>query len=212
MTSNIFEQIESYGLKKLLNYLDSEPDKNIPKIVELLERMDRGGNAQKQLSSIKEIIKNQDGHWYQLIKSLYTDIQGDVRRTLFESIIINATIIGGKRQRKAEKEYDCNIPWAILMDPTSACNIRCKGCWAADYGNSLSMSYGTLDGIIQQGKDLGVYMYIYSGGEPLIRKKDIIKLCEKHSDCAFLAFTNATLIDEEFADNMLRVKNFIPAI
>ena len=33
--------------------------------------------------------------------------------------------------------------------------------------------------------------------------------CNKHSDCEFLAFTNATLIDEEFADEMLRVKNFI---
>ena len=31
-------------------------------------------------------------------------------------------------------------------------------------------------------------------------------------DCVFLCFTNATLIDEAFADEMLRVKNFIPAI
>ena len=55
-------------------------------------------------------------------------------------------------------------------------------------------------------------MYIYTGGEPLVRKKDLIALCEKHSDCQFLTFTNATLIDEAFADDMLRVKNFIPAI
>jgi MoaA/NifB/PqqE/SkfB family radical SAM enzyme len=55
-------------------------------------------------------------------------------------------------------------------------------------------------------------MYIYSGGEPLMRKDDLIKLCEKHNDCAFLAFTNSTLIDEKFADEMLRVKNFVPAI
>ena len=45
-----------------------------------------------------------------------------------------------------------------------------------------------------------------------MRKKDIIRLCEKHSDCIFLSFTNGTLIDEEFADDMLRVKNFVPAL
>ena len=50
-------------------------------------------------------------------------------------------------------------------------------------------------------------MYIYTGGEPLVRKKDLIKLCEKHSDCVFLCFTNATLIDEDFANEMLRVSN-----
>lgn len=31
-------------------------------------------------------------------------------------------------------------------------------------------------------------------------------------DCVFLCFTNATLIDEAFADEMLRVGNFVPAI
>lgn len=76
----------------------------------------------------------------------------------------------------------------------------------------MNMSFETLDSIIEQGKKLGTYMYIYSGGEPLVRKKDIIRLCEKHNDCMFLAFTNATLIDEAFADEMLRVQNFVPAI
>lgn len=55
-------------------------------------------------------------------------------------------------------------------------------------------------------------MYVYTGGEPLVRKNDLIRLCEKHSDCVFLCFTNATLIDEAFADEMLRVGNFVPAI
>ena len=98
------------------------------------------------------------------------------------------------------------------MDPTSACNLHCTGCWAAEYGNKLNMSYETLDNIIQQGTAMGTFMYIYSGGEPLVRKDDIIRLCEAHSDCMFLAFTNGTLIDEKFADEMLRVKNFVPAI
>ena len=99
-----------------------------------------------------------------------------------------------------------------MLDPTSACNLHCTGCWAAEYGNKLNLSFDEIDSIICQGKELGVYMYIYTGGEPLVRKKDLIALCEKHSDCQFLSFTNATLIDEEFAEEMLRVKNFIPAI
>lgn len=40
----------------------------------------------------------------------------------------------------------------------------------------------------------------------------MIKICEMHPDCAFLSFTNGTLIDEEFCQDMLRVKNFVPAI
>ena len=55
-------------------------------------------------------------------------------------------------------------------------------------------------------------MYIYTGGEPMVRKADLIKICEMHPDCTFLSFTNGTLIDEAFCQEMLRVKNFVPAI
>lgn len=98
------------------------------------------------------------------------------------------------------------------MDPTSACNLKCVGCWAAEYGHQMKLSLEEWDSIITQAKEMGTYFFIYSGGEPLVRKKDIIKMCEKHSDCNFLSFTNGTLIDEEFAQEMLRVGNFIPAI
>ena len=54
-------------------------------------------------------------------------------------------------------------------------------------------------------------MYIFSGGEPLVRKDDIIKLCEANPDCAFLAFTNGTLVDEAFVKELKRVGNFVLA-
>lgn len=209
---SIIENMQSYGLKKVLAYLDADPDNNIPKILEWVEKFDKDGVVNRQMNTIGSVLRDKDSNWYRLVKSLYTDIEPGVRKKFFENFIINATIIGGKRQIKARAENNCNVPWAILMDPTSACNLHCTGCWAADYGSKMNMDLDTLDSIIEQGKKLGTYMYIYSGGEPLVRKDDIIRLCEKHDDCAFLAFTNATLIDEKFADDMLRVKNFIPAI
>lgn len=46
-----------------------------------------------------------------------------------------------------------------------------------------------------------------TGGEPLVRKADIIKLCEKHNDCAFHCYTNGTLVDQKLCDDMKRVGN-----
>jgi MoaA/NifB/PqqE/SkfB family radical SAM enzyme len=206
------ERIEVYGLSNVISFLDSDPDQNIPKILEWVEKFDKGKIAEKQLEVFKGVLADKENNWYKLTKSMWTDIDDSVRKKVFENFFINSVIIGGKKQKKIKEENNCNIPWAILMDPTSACNLKCVGCWAADYGNNMNMDFETLDNIIEQGKALGTYMYIYSGGEPLVRKNDIIKLCEKHNDCMFLAFTNATLIDESFADEMLRIKNFIPAI
>lgn len=206
------ESMQSYGLKMVLNYLDSDPDSNIPKIMNWVEKFDREGQISNQFNAVRKGIEDKDGNWYKLVKSLWTDIDDGVRKRLFENFIINTNLLGANRKEDIRQEHNCNVPWAILMDPTSACNLHCTGCWAAEYGDKLNMSYETLDNIINQAKDMGTYMFIYSGGEPLVRKNDIIKLCEKHNDCVFLSFTNGTLIDEEFADEMLRVQNFIPAI
>lgn len=212
MIIKIYEKIKILGIKRALKHLNKDPDKNIPKILAWIEKFDKDSVVERQLRTLRKIIGDNENNWYKLVKSLWTDIDDGVRKRIFENLVINATIVGGPRQDRVKEKSDCNIPWAILMDPTTACNLNCIGCWAAEYDESLNMSFETLDDIINQGKALGVFMYIYSGGEPLVRKKDILKLCEKHSNCLFLSFTNSILIDEQFADDMLRVKNFIPAI
>lgn len=206
------EKISSAGLKLAYAYLDSSPKKNIPKLMNWIDRLDKNNSVLDKRLAVRKVIENKDNNWYRLILGIWEDVDPGVKKTFFQNFIINGGLLACEKQDRLREKYGCNIPWAILMDPTSACNLKCTGCWAAEYGNQLSMSFETLDSIIVQGKKLGVYVYLYSGGEPLIRKKDIIKLCEKHHDCMFAAFTNATLIDEEFADEMLRVRNFIPAI
>jgi MoaA/NifB/PqqE/SkfB family radical SAM enzyme len=206
------ESTKAHWAKVVLDYLDEDPDRNIPRLLTAVEFLDRKGAIRSQTTAVRAALADKDGNWYQLAKSMWTDVDDGVRKRLFENVVINATMIGSPRQEAAGKENDCNVPWAILMDPTSACNLHCIGCWASEYDKHLNMSFETLDSVIEQGKALGIYMYLYSGGEPLVRKNDIIRLCEKLDDCVFLSFTNATLIDEAFADEMLRVKNFVPAI
>jgi len=206
------ETLEAFGIKKILKLMGEDPDKSLPKLLDWVDRLDRSNVMARQRKVIHEILDNPDNNWYRLIKSLWTDIDPAVRQTVFENFVCYSAILGCKRQEKNKEKYGCNIPWAILLDPSSACNLHCKGCWAAEYGSKLNMDYAALEDIIRQGKSLGTYMYIFTGGEPLVRKDDIIRLCEEHDDCMFLAFTNGTLIDEKFADEMLRVKNFLPAI
>ena len=208
----IRESFQNFAVKTALGRLGKDPDRNLPRLLAWVDKFDKDNLYLSQRRVFHNVLENPDGNWYRLIKSVWTDIDPEVRDTFFENFIVNACLTGSAKQNAAKEKYGCNVPWAILMDPTSACNLHCTGCWAAEYGNKLNMSYETLDDIIRQGTELGTYMYIYSGGEPLVRKDDIIRLCEAHPDCQFLAFTNATLIDEKFADEMLRVKNFIPAI
>lgn len=199
----------SAGMEQVLHYLEKDPETNIPKIMKLIDTVTPKDWYAKQRAAFRKAI-DEKSNWYQLIMKVY-ELDPGVRQAFFRNFILNASLQGSARQDEVSTRENCNVPWAILLDPTSACNMHCTGCWAAEYGNRLNLTFEELDSIVTQGKELGTYMYIFTGGEPLVRKKDVIALCEKHSDCEFLSFTNGTLIDEEFCREMLRVKNFVPA-
>ena len=200
------------GFKKAYEYLDRNPEENLPKLLDMVRKMMPEKEYDNKFRLFEMAINDNESPWHKLLLSLWTDVDAGVRKAAFRNFVVNAFFRWSQAQKENEKALGFRAPWTILMDPTSACNLHCTGCWAAEYGNRLNLSFDDLDSIVEQGKKLGIYMYLFSGGEPLVRKNDIIALCSKHPDAEFLAFTNGTLIDEEFADDMLRVKNFIPAI
>ena len=208
---SVSNTLKRVGLEQAFHYLYKDPEKNLRNIMDWADKF-ANGEFERQRATIRAAIEDPKHPYHDYILHVVNDVDPEVMKTMAANFFLNANLIGWDRQESYRKQYNCNIPWAILLDPTSACNLHCTGCWAAEYGNKLNLSFDEIDGIIRQGKELGIYMYIYTGGEPLVRKKDLIRLCEKHDDCVFLCFTNATLIDEAFADKMLRVRNFVPAI
>ena len=201
----------SFAVKQVLNYARRDPDKNLIKVLNLVEKADTRHANQVTYNNLRKSLEDPNNNWTRFIKNILFNVDPKILDKVVPVILNIALNSFGIRMDNIAK-YKCNIPWAILIDPTSACNLRCKGCWAAEYGKNLSLSFETLESVVKQGKELGTFVYIFSGGEPTLRKDDIMKLCKANPDCAFLAFTNGTLFDEEFVDQICEVGNFFPAI
>ena len=199
-------------IDSILKNLGKDTSKNMVQLINMAEKILGNTWSPSAYEMLRNAFSDPEGKWVKFGTRLLNEVDHDVFKKAFMTLGYEAGFRGYRTSQEMAKKYDCNIPWIILMDPTSACNLHCTGCWAAEYGNKYNLSYEDLDSIIEQGKELGIHAYLMTGGEPLVRKKDIIRLCEKHQDCAFHAFTNGTLIDEEFCEDMLRVGNFIPSI
>lgn len=208
---NINNKVKTYGVEKTLKYVHKNPEKNLKNAIDLAKKISPN-DYRSQIETIDKVISDPNDVFHKYILNMLNTIDPDVFDKTVINFLLNSVLFSEDLKKENREKYNCNIPWTILLDPTTACNLKCKGCWAAEYGNSLNLSYEQINDIISQGKELGIYFYIFTGGEPLVRKKDILKICEKHNDCEFLIFTNSTLIDEEFIDEMLRLKNIVPAI
>jgi len=202
----------SKAIDVVLKDVDKNREEAIVKIVDLMQKYMGDEKLDLDYDNIRKMIRDKDGAFNKYINKVLDEIDPHVLKTAALNLGYEAFFHGTKTIRKMREVYQCNVPWLILMDPTSACNLHCTGCWAAEYGNKLNLTFDEMDNLIKQGKELGIYLYMFTGGEPLVRKADIIKLCEKHNDCAFLAYTNGTLVDEAFCNEMLRVGNLYLAI
>lgn len=199
-------------INSTIKYVNKDREKSLMKLVDLSERFMGDNYPEEAYEGARKLIQDPDGKWMKYLNKALDEIHPNIIKTAALNLGFEAGLYSTKKIRKMREVHECNIPWAMLIDPTSACNLRCKGCWAAEYGHKLSLSYDELDNIITQGKELGIYFYLYTGGEPLTRKDDLLKLCEKHNDCEFHAFTNGTLIDDEFCKRVVDVGNFTMSV
>ena len=183
------DQVKRAALNKTVNYLLEDPERNITKIMDMLDKVAPTDLFPSQRIAFRNAIERKN-NWYELLMRVL-DLNPTVRNDLIRMFLVDANLMAWPEQEANREKYQCNIPWALLMDPTSACNLHCTGCWAAEYGSKQNLTLDEMDSVIRQAKELGTHVFIYTGGEPLVRKRDVIALCEQHPDCAFLSFTNA---------------------
>jgi len=196
---SVGDELKKLGLKKAYYYLDKDPDANLPKLMEWLDHFVGDNKVMvEQRMAFKRVIQEKDSNWYKLIESVWTDIDDDVRKTLFENMVINGNAIAGPKAKRNMAEYGCYIPWAIIFQMSE--------------NPDENLSFDEMDSLIEQAKELGTFIYVFSGGDPLYDSDELIAICNKHSDCEFMVFTSGLGIDDELAVQMKRVRNIVPAI
>lgn len=106
-----------------------------------------------------------------------------------------------RRMAKGEPFF----PAFNMISVTETCNLACSGCWVSRNGRK-SLTPKQIDGIIEGSKSQGSYFFGILGGEPLMYK-GLMEVMERHNDCYFQIFTNATLLTDEIAMRFRKMGN-----
>lgn len=196
-------------MEKGISYIEKDPENNFLKILNLADKVASADKHHRQIEAIRENYKKNPAI-KSYVKKL-SNVASSYKEGLLMNFFVNSALLGIPYQYKMSKKLGYGVPWAILMDPTSACNLNCEGCWAGKYEKGDTLEFETMDRIINEAKDLGIYFIIFSGGEPTVYPR-LMELIEKHPDVGFMMYTNGTLIDDEMADKMVELGNITPAI
>lgn len=197
---------------RIFKYIFKNPQKNILKLIKIGKAVTGNMYPESTFTKPIEILNDPDNIWHNFLFRGIDEVDHDFLRKAVLTFGIDLGLIGTSTLRKRRDEEHCNIPWVILMDPTSACNMKCKGCWAAEYGYNSNLTLDEMRRVVSEAKALGTHFFMYTGGEPLIKKNDILTIARENSDCIFLAYTNGTLVDDKFCEDMKACGNLALAL
>lgn len=115
------------------------------------------------------------------------------------------------RRKRLERTESLKVPAAIAFSPTMRCNLSCVGCYARDYPQDNELPLETIDQMLASAERMGVFLFIITGGEPLLRE-GILKVFRNNRRILFLMITNSTLLDRETAKQIAISGNILPVV
>ena len=103
------------------------------------------------------------------------------------------------------------FPPFLFLAITSACNLRCHGCWITTQGRPQSLSDEDIDRIITAGKRQESRFYCLLGGEPMLYPR-WWEIPLRHADCYFQVITNGMFLTDENVERIRRAGNVTPLV
>ncbi len=198
------------AIRQIMRYLENNPEQNIVRMFKVIEALPLSPEHKKVPHDLR-MSYEQNPVYRTYFNSIFTDLDRNVRNRLVCNFLVNTLIASAARRDQVGAGEKIIVPFTILIDPTSACNLKCTGCWAGAYAKHDELEPELLDRILNEAKDLGIYSIVMSGGEPFVYPY-LLDMAAKHNDMAFMPYTNGTRIDDAVADRLQELGNIAPAI
>ena len=128
MANKLQKGMQDFGIKQALKYLEKDPEENIPKLMEMVDRFAPQGWYEGQRNMIRKVIQEK-GNWYELILRLY-ELDPGVRKAFFQNFIFNASLNGSALQDQLSQEN--NWQFCLIRHQPAICIVQDAGLQSTD--------------------------------------------------------------------------------
>jgi len=208
-TRGLYDAVQRRTINQIMKLATSDDKGKIVKAFNLAAKITPEAHRGELLFVRDKIIDDHPA--LNLARHVTHQLSPKARDRFVECFVINTMLRGSAKRTEFTKREGMPTPFTILISPTMRCNLTCEGCFAGEYDRESDMDIDTLQGIVDQANDMGVYLITILGGEPFFRK-DLLDFYGRNPDVYFQVYTNGTLLDDETLDRMAKLGNVAPML
>ena len=208
-TEGLYTAVQRQVINQMLKLAASDDKRKIVKAFRLAERI-TPDQYRGSVRFVTEKVKD-DHPALTIAKHVSTRLSPHCRERFIECLIVNNLLRGVAKRRKLVDSTGMRAPTTILMSPTMRCNLSCEGCYAAEYSPDKDLDRRLMQKIVDEGNDMGVYLFTLLGGEPFMWD-ELLDFARENKDAYFQIFTNGTLLDHDTIDELARIGNIAPML
>ena len=180
---------------KALSEIRADPERTLRKLIDMGQGFAKGPFQKHFFDDAQDMMSNEESAYYQLLKRVITEVDLDRIRTFGLNLGYNGCTKGANNIRSREAALQFNIPWALSF-------ILGTG--------DGSITTADLDCAITQGKELGVYVYLFFYRDN--RLEETLRLLDTHDDCAFILFLNPEFLSVQAIKKLQQRQNILLSV
>ena len=200
------------ALDGILKYVYKDPYPNLVKLADRVGALFGGIFPSENFKKMKAAAADPDNVWTRYAVSLLRDVDPRVARQMLLSLGVTPAFTALKRSVRFAKSCTATCRSSSCSTRQAPATSSARAAGRRSTGHKLSLTNEEMQSIVSQGKEMGTHFYMLTGGEPLIRKNDIVELARRNRDCTFVIYTNATLVDQKFCEDMNECGNISLAL
>ena len=125
----VAEKIKQTAAVKAFDYIGKDPEHNIPKVLDKIKALDDSGSLNDHIAGIKKNFEDPDNGMHKLALSLFSDIDPDQLKKLYEEMAVNSMYLGATRMPYAPFLFGgiCGMVPAIVLATVLGDAVRVPG-------------------------------------------------------------------------------------
>lgn len=184
------------AVKKGISDIKDEPKRGIRNLVEM-GSLFAGGPFQKDFFAMAmDQLRDENSVYYHIVEGIVTNTREEMLTTFGMNLGFNGLTHGAGIIRSIERQEGFNVPW----------------CLGIELGQSPMSPPLDIQGILEEGKELGIYCYFFFLHGEDFPLEELLSILRGQKDCAFVFFLHPHSLTDTALQSLASLQNGVPVL